>query len=416
MPVWELIGLVGRSIPQAFVNIDFLLITAIVLSLIYSQYHRMGVMEINLLGIPWTNPWAETLSALGYGIIGGFLASMVFIGLGIPLSETGLWYVWPLALFLMFVNPRLLCFSYAGGLLALSNLLFGWPELNVAAIMALVAVLHMVEAALIYLGGHRTPSPVYVRCKDGEVVGGLSMQKFWPLPILTLVLVAVAGEIDGADLVSMPDWWPLIKSHQSLVEGTQLVYLLFPMMAALGYGDLCLSRLPREKARRTAISLAIYSLVLLGLAIGSTHIPLLLWVVALAAPLGHEFIVFLGRRSEHSDPPMYVSHHGAMILAVRPGSPAEAMGLMTGDIIVSINDYPVASGREVHEVILPWVIDPTIRIKGGMSGKGDRVVRYRGKIPPLGVVFVPESNVERALVLQPTGSFVRRLGPWRRPR
>lgn len=416
MPVWELIGLIGRSIPQAFVNIDFLLITAIVLSLIYGQYHRMGAIEASLLGIPWTNPWAETLDALGYGIIGGFLASMVFIGLGIPLSETGLWYVWPLALLLMFVNPRFLCFSYAGGLLALSNLIFGWPQLNVSAIMALVAVLHMVEATLIYLGGHRTPSPVYVRSNEGEVVGGLTMQKFWPLPILTLMLIAVTGEIDGADLVSMPDWWPLIKPNQPLVEGTQLVYVLFPMMAALGYGDLCLSRLPWEKARRTALYLAIYSLGLLGLAIGSSHVPVLLWVAALAAPLGHELIVFLGGKSERVHPPMYVSHHGAMILAVRPGSPAEAMGLVTGDIVVSINDYPVSSGKAVHEAILPWVIDPTIRIKGGMSGKGDRVVTYKGKIPPLGVVFVPESNVERALILQPTSCFVGRFGRWRRPR
>ena len=413
MPVWELVNLIGRSIPKAFVNIDFLLITIIVLSLIYSQYHRIGMIEISLLGVPWTNPWTETLTALGYGIIGGFLASVVFIGVGIPLSETGLWYVWPLALLLMFLHPRLLCFSYAGGLLALSNLLFGRPNLNVAAIMALIAVLHMVEAALIYLGGHRTPSPVYVRWKGGEVVGGLSMQKFWPLPILTLLLVAVAGELDAADLVSMPNWWPLIKSHQPLAEGEQFLYLLFPMMAALGYGDLCLSRLPAQKTRLSAAYLAVYSLTLLGLAIGSAHMPILQWVAALGAPLGHELVIFLGRKSEQLHPPIFVSRHGAMVLAVHPGSPAEAMGLVAGDIILAINDYPVASGQAVHEVMLPWVIDPTIQVKGDISGKGNRVLTYKGKIPPLGVVFVPEPHIERALALQPTGLLVRWLRRYR---
>ena len=99
-----------------------------------------------------------------------------------PLSEAGLWYVWPLALLLMLMHPRYLCFSYAGGIMALSSLLFGWPELNVPAVISLVAVLHMVEAVLIRWHGHLNPSPVYLRTGEGEVVGGLNLQKFWPCP------------------------------------------------------------------------------------------------------------------------------------------------------------------------------------------------------------------------------------------
>ena len=115
-------------------------------------------------------------------------------------------------------------------------------------------------------------------------MGGFTLQKFWPLPILALLLMAVSGELDGADMVSMPDWWPLIKPSQPLGQGDTLC-ICFPIIAALGYGDICLSRLPIQKAHLSAMYLATYSLLLLGAALGSVHLPILKWVAALGAPL-----------------------------------------------------------------------------------------------------------------------------------
>ncbi|NMB11730.1 MAG: PDZ domain-containing protein [Firmicutes bacterium] len=409
MPIWELVRLIGRAIPQTFANMDFLTVMVIVLLLIYGQYRRISVLEAHILGSSCTNPVVETATAVLYGLVGGILASAVFIGVGIPLSETGIWYVWPLALLLMLFHPRFLCFSYAGGILAIIYLIFGRPTLNVSATMALVAVLHMVEAALIRLHGHVTPSPVYLRSDGGEVVGGLSLQKFWPLPILALVLVTVSGDLEGADLVAMPDWWPLIKPYRLPGEGERFLYLLFPMVAALGYGDICLSRLPKEKARLSSLYLASYSLLLLGTAIGAASVPALRWVAALGAPLGHELVIYLGRQSEKVNPPLFRSTQGAMVLAVQPGSPGQTMGLVPGDIIVAINDYPVFSQENVRQVMNPWVIDPTIAVKGSISGKGDRLVHYKGKIPPLGVVFVPDPYEKRALILRNEGFVARWL-------
>ncbi len=413
MPVWELVRLIGRAIPQTLTNVDFLTVMVIVLLLIYGQYRRISLLEAYILGSSCTNPVNETAIAVLYGLIGGILASAVFIGVGIPLSETGIWYVWPLALLLMLVHPRFLCFSYAGGILAISHLVFGWPTLNVSATMSLVAVLHMVEAALIRLHGHVTPSPVYLRRDGGEVVGGLSLQKFWPLPILALVLVTVTGDLDGAELVAMPDWWPLIKPYHLPGEGESFLYLLFPMVAALGYGDICLSRLPREKTKLSSFYLASYSLLLLGTAIGAASVTTLRWLAALGAPLGHELVIYLGRQSEKVNPPIFRSTNGAMVLAVQPGSPGETMGLVSGDIIVAINDYPVFSEEDTRQVMIPWVIDPVITVRGSLSGKGDRVVKYKGKIPPLGVVFAPGPYEKRALTLQNEGLLARW---WRRYR
>jgi hypothetical protein len=407
MPIWELLGLIGRAIPQMFLSLDFLIILGLVSMFSYSQYRQRAVLEGHLFGITLTDPVSETINTLLYGILGGLLASTVFIGVGIPLSEAGLWYVWPLALLLMLMHPRYLCFSYAGGILALSSLLFGWPELNVPAVISLVAVLHMVEAVLIRWHGHLNPSPVYLRTEEGEVVGGLNLQKFWPLPMLTLILVTAAGDLAGADTVAMPDWWPLIQPARTPREGEQFLYLLFPMMAALGYSDICLSRLPKEKAGLSSRYLAVYSLLLLAAALGAAAVPALRWLAAAGAPLGHELVIRLGQRSERAQPPLFSSRHGAMVLGVKPGSAAEVMGLAPGDVIMAVNDLPVPTPEDVQQAMMPWVIDPAIAVDGRLSGKGYRVVNYKGKLPPLGVVFVPDSRVPRALTIT-SGSPISR--------
>jgi len=44
------------------------------------------------------------------------------------------------------------------------------------------------------------------------------------------------------------------------------------------------------------------------------------------------------------------SQRGAVITRVRPGSPAESAGLRTGDVIVSLDNKPVASDQELHNL------------------------------------------------------------------
>ena len=340
MPIWELLRLVGRAIPQMFLNVDFLIIIGLILMLSYSQYRRRAVLEEHLFGTTFTDPPAETVNTLLYGILGGLFASAVFIGIGIPLSETGLWYVWPLALILMLIHPRYLCFSYAGGILALSHLVLGWPALNVSAIISLVAVLHMVEAGLIRWHGHLNPSPTYLRTEEGEVVGAS----------ISRVLASADADFGAGDGSWRLDRCryggdarlvALIQPEIVPPEGEQFLYLLFPMMAALGYSDICLSRLPKEKAGLSSRYLAVYSLLLLCTALGAAKVTALRWLAAVGAPLGHELVIYLGQKSERANPPLFCSHHGAMVLGVKPGSPAEVMGLVPGDIILAINGFPV---------------------------------------------------------------------------
>ena len=223
MPFLDLVRLIGQTVALSLQRLDILLIIGVVLLMVYTQYQRTAVLERRLFGFVKNRPGEQMARSLADGAIGGLIATTVFVVIGISLNEVGIWYLWGLALFLIFFHPRFMCFSYGGGLLALAYLLFGVPVVDVPALMALVAVLHLVEAVLdLSLGGSRS-TPVYVRSGQGTVVGGFTLQKFWPLPFIALVGAVVPAEIlQGSHGVSMPEWWPIIRPAREAFPGRRV--------------------------------------------------------------------------------------------------------------------------------------------------------------------------------------------------
>ncbi|MCF6944235.1 hypothetical protein, partial [Klebsiella pneumoniae] len=72
--------------------------------------------------------------------------------------------------------------------------------LDIPALLALVAVLHLAEALLIRLQGATFANPLFIEGKRGKLVGGYQMQVFWPIPLFLL--------IPGASDTVLP-WTPL---------------------------------------------------------------------------------------------------------------------------------------------------------------------------------------------------------------
>ncbi|NLM54125.1 MAG: PDZ domain-containing protein, partial [Firmicutes bacterium] len=241
--IWELAKLVLRTLPLMFTDITYLLILGVVFVFVYRQYQKVQLYEKRLFGLDRINPLIDTATAVIYGLIGGLVATTLFLTLGVSLSDSGIAYLWMTALLLMLIHPRFLCFSYAGGLIGLLSLLFGFPQVNIASLMALVAILHMAEALLIAIDGYHNASPIYFK-RGEQVVGGFSLQKFWPVPFVALLgLVILESGLD-LDVVTMPDWWPLFSSSSQVGEGQSMIYMLFPVVAALGYSDLATADLP----------------------------------------------------------------------------------------------------------------------------------------------------------------------------
>lgn len=384
---WLTLGVMAlSSMVQALLSPFFWLVVL----LVAVQHHRLARTRRRFLGIPAEPLWLSVFQATLMGIMGGCLGSGLLLVLGVSLTNAGLPYVWPLAIALMLLSPHLLCFAYAGGLLALSSLAFGLPQLEVPQLMGLVGALHLVESFLILLSGHRGAMPVYLRLGGGEVVGGFNLQRLWPIPLVATALVAAPYLPPGG--IEMPAWWPLIKPADSGDAAQHFYYLMLPVAAALGYGDLALTSSPTRRSRRSALTLLAYSVTLILLAVGASYRATLALPAALFAPLGHELTIILGRRAELRGPWRYVPPPGGvMVLDAVWGTPAYRAGLRSGSILRTVNGRRVAQREEFAAAL--EAAGPYVELEYTTPGGEWRRVGLRCEAGrPLGLILVPEAG------------------------
>ena len=288
--------------------------------------------------------------ALLYGLAGGFLGSFIFVFLGITLTDIGIGYLWVVAIIGLLINFRFICFSYAGGIVSLSSIILGWPQVNVPSIIALVGVMHLLESILIRINGDDKPVPIIARHQEYGVIGGYIMQKLWPLPFVAMLAFSMT-EVQGS-AIDMPEWWPLIDTIIEVAPGEELVYFVFPVIAGLGYGDLSLAHTPEKRVKITSKKLFLYSLVLILLAVGSVYFSDLLLLAALASPVGHEIVIKKGRKEEKDNPPaLKKPDQGILVLGVYPDYPADSFGLKRGDIITEVDNIEIDNVQQFYDLV-----------------------------------------------------------------
>lgn len=411
-PFTEIIPLVLKSFLQAFMDPQFWPVFLLIVGLIALQYQRMGRLRESFFHEKSGRAWADVIMAAGFGLLGGLAGSFLMVFIGLTLSGPDLIYLWPVAILLMLINMRFLCFAYSGGVLAISSLLLGFPQVNIPQIMALVAVLHMVESILILVSGHLGAAPAFIKEAGGRVVGGFTLQRFWPIPLVVLA-VAGAGAVQG--VVEMPDWWPLIKPNVP-GELQNMVFYLMPVVAGLGYSDVSIARSPVEKSRLSALHLGIHSVILLILAVLAEHSSAVTLAAALFSPLGHETVIYISRRIESCGEPLYVpSARGVRVLDVSPDMAAWRAGIRSGDIIMAVNGLELTDKNSFYqmqqETFLPLLVDYFSRA----VGENRRRLLVPAGPGGWGLVFVPEGNENKYVELWtagPLGRWLKRF--WRK--
>jgi hypothetical protein len=406
-PFGKIIILILQGIPSAILNPFFWLVIFIV----WNQYKRTAALEKDLFGTAKINPRDKMLYAIFYGILGGIVGSLAVMLLGISITEAGLIYVWPLALILALIHPHLMCFSYAGGIVALFSLVTGLLRIDVAGLMGLVAVLHFVESILIYFAGHINATPVFVKDERHGIVGGFSLQEFWPVPIM--LLTVITGDFPSMDVVSMPDWWPIIRPPAHIFQNTQAIYLMLPVVAALGYGDIALTKTPKDRCKTSAVNLLAFSFTLLLLSVlASRHIAFA-YLAAIFAPVAHEFLIITGKKSERKNKPLFTPpEKGEMVLDIVKNSPAEKIGISSGDIIMSINGHNLEEPGKLKEVLseYPKYIWMTVKNPGGKT-KDIEINAYPNGINTIGAILVPRDSsgsyvvMEKARIMEKVKKF-----------
>lgn len=372
----------------------------IILALVGCQYWQMQRSQQKMFGVKIYSLRHQILLAAFYGTLGGLLGSFLLTVVGITLNQLGFNYIWPLALVLMMIHTRFLCFAYAGGLVALSKVLFGWPEVNVPQVLALVAILHVTESLLIAVGGRYSALPMFLRRDDGRLVGAFSLQNFWPLPLVLLMAAAVpGGDIVSPGTVKMPDWWPVLPLGLDLPEGKRWIYAMMPVVAALGYTDMAITSTPRERRIASALHLALYSITLLVLSLLSAKHTWLQVIAALVCPLGHELLIQLDNRRETGGTPRFVPPpRGVMVLDTVLDTPARKYNLRTGDIIYSLNNMPVQNGGDLAMAIA-YAPDEFTLVVGRKDKTVERKVKFDRGERRLGVILVPEGHEQYYAVM-----------------
>ncbi len=409
----ELLGsivlMMGRVLLSIFTSPYFLLLYGLLFLLVAWQYRRLQKISVSLFqqrqGIYLKSAVISTL----FGILGGVFGSVLLVFLGVDLSGIGITQLWLVALALMLIQPRFLCFAYAAGVLAVSNLLWGYPHISIPQLMGLVAILHMVESLLILLNGPFNCIPIYIK-KQGKLRGGFNLQLFWPIPLVALMSLGFT-ELGPAGL-EMPDWWPLLRDYTSFADNK--TFALLPVIAVLGYGEITTTRTPSQASRKSAFFLFLFSLILMLMAVLAARSPIFLPLAAVFSPLGHELVIWLGMRAE-TRPPLYVRQsEGIMLLDVLPGSPAYRAGLKSLDIIQKANGLMVNSYADLREELNSGRRQLFLEIRRGERVENITVPVNQGKNP--GIIPVPDQSVSEYLALEDDKFFflVRRV--WRRLR
>jgi hypothetical protein len=378
----DTVNLIFKVFIKSIFNIYF----PLVIFILYFQSKRYAELEERVLGAPRASIWRRVINSGLYGLVAGFIGSMAALWIGISIDEISIMLIWPLALILLLFDPRFICFSYAGGIVAMISLLFGWPEAYVPGIIALVGILHLMESMLMLMDGDHDPLPMLVQNNRHEVIGAFAIQKFWPLPLAFLVYtdMIVVGQA-----VDMPSWWPLLKSASGAAS-----FMLIPMIAALGYSDIAITQPVKDRVHASAFRLGLYSLTLLVLSYAASRYKIFAYIGAIAMPVLHELVIKYGVWVQQRGEPIFVApKRGLMVLDVLPLSPAETMGLKAGDTILSVNGRDVNSEDMLNEILrdyphFMWV--DGIDIKGHTKSCEHRF--YPDGISNLGAIIMPKRS------------------------
>ncbi len=383
-----------------FVNYFFIFLYILVIMYIRAQHQRYSELQSDVYGKPERSLREITEHIIFTGLISGFILSFFTVAAGITIETETVRYLFYIMCFLLLFDLRLVCISYAAGILAAISLIFGTPHVNVPSLLCLVAVLQLAESILIFVNRKGGCVPVFIK-HNNEIAGAFLIRRFWMIPVVFfthIIQSAVTGSLDFAD------GWPMIFSSPSLQSGAWALGLDC-LVAVLCHTDIAITMHPEKKSIQSAGMLFIYSTVLLVMAFISLEIIWIGYIGVIFCVLGHEGIYFYSKLSENAGVPLYSAvRRGLRIMDVLPGSHAEKMGLERGDIILSINNNDIQTDDGVTEALREFPNYTWIHVLGWDSK--ERTVEYScfpGGYNTLGIITVPREKE----VTYKTGYFER---------
>ena len=390
-----------KSVAYVIVEPSLMVMLLILGVLFYLKNKKLVAMQKMIIGETINSPLELTLSQIVLGIFAGIIASLMLSYLGVIFSEnSGIEFLFMISMLLMFIKPRLVCFSYSGAILGAVSILFAYFgiktsngnllfNLDITMLMTFVGIIHIVEALLVMFDGSRGAIPVFSNRK-GNIIGGYALSRYWVLPVAIFIAYSVASQGGvGTESITTPDWWPVLKQDNVIAMISSMMLSLFPLFGVLGYSSLTFTMKKREKALSSGIFILIYGICLsfiaqlaqLGL-IGEI-------IVLIFAPLAHEGMLLIQRKIEEKRTPLFASgEDGLAILEVVPYSKAYEIGLRPGDKIVTVNDKLINTEADIYIIVKESLNNINMKIKDRKGSIKEFSLKQSNE-ERLGIVLVP---------------------------
>lgn len=279
-----------------------------------------------------TGLWAGLIGGIGVALI----VSLAALGLGLMVPKA----VW-LAISGLGVAALVLSFFgfapwYLGLAGVVANLLeapqSGWQW----QLIALVALLWLAESVVLHLIDPPIDVPTIKLGKRGADIAVYDHRQLYWLPLVL--------PISGSTFASLP-WWTTL--HVGAAH-----FALIGLPVIIGAMLRTKKQLPQHATHQWAIQYLIAGAVAAALAAATAWLPqysaYALWILA---TLG--IMVAIANRWALRAGSNYISQtsSGVRIVAVLPETPAAAMGLVAGDIVLLCNTQPVHQAAELYAAI-----------------------------------------------------------------
>lgn len=405
-----------RSVAYAITDPELVFILIILAFILHSQNKKTVAMQKMIIGEGMNSPFELTISQIVIGILAGAIGSIILSFLGVAFSEDSAIYIlFIISIFFMLWKPKYICFAYSGALLGAISLVldilaksYAGTSINIAgktinmaninmfsiditALMTMVAVLHLVEGVLVMIDGKRGAIPVFTN-RDNKIIGGFALKRYWALPIALFFIVNKTGNTGLMEQVSTPNWWPLLKGTSAISLMKDAALGLFAFYGVIGYNSVTFTRSKKEKTFVSATALIIYSIALFLIAQISVYGLFYKVLVLIFAPLAHELMLYFTRYLEVSGKPKYVSSdEGIMVLEVAPNSPAEEMGIRSGDLLIDVNGRKIENEQEILDASKEGGNFISFKLKNTKDEIKEVEYNKLNSNKRLGIVFVPKN-------------------------
>ncbi|PJI07847.1 MULTISPECIES: PDZ domain-containing protein [Clostridium] len=401
-----------RALAQTIVMPSYLFTLVIIMIMFYIKNRKISFMQKMIIGQDIESPLELTLSQVTLSIIAGALGSVILAYLGVAFQDnSSIVLLFLISIILTFAGSRFICFSYSGAVLGVASVAVQFLaannminvnsvkflEVDVVMLMSLVGVLHIIEGILVMFDGKSGAIPVFTN-RNNKIIGGFAFKRYWILPV-TLFIIINSPNLNGTVNVATPGFWPLIRTN--LTDIAKNVVMSFAVFyGVIGYKSVTFTKTKRKKALTSGLGVALYGLILLGLAQVLKYNLVEQLVLAILAPLMHETMLRLEAYSELKGEPKFISDDGIMVLEVAPNSPAKEMGIKSGDLVLEINDTKILTEEDISKSIQNVSTYVWLKIKD-VQGKLNEVSYNKfDRNKKLGLVFVPKDMPKESKVVK----------------